>query len=352
MSGFANWGELLAAFRQLGGIADNIVIKANGHQRGIFVIDSTKPYHLHVPEEAMISVEDVEVYENNLRLKPEAPVTPRARAFFDSYLFTSWNCGGRQQVELFLNGMHSLPDPVLAELRANFHVSELLEKPDIAKIRERFLGTRWTLYKGKSVLCPVFELVNHGPTETHYHTTKTGVSLSGLSKGEIMSQYSIEDSWMRFRSHGFATAERWAFSDPFKVAARNGSLEIIVKKHPHESVSGQGGIIAPLVTRNKNIVEISFLILGDRMDPSLPVRLFCDTVQKHLETDSQEFLEMLTYVNRLKFIKLLRTCEGFDSPIISVIKRASLLQLEALTCSWFGDWLPPEPVFVNNGAQK
>ena len=353
MSGFANWGELFDAFRQLGGIADNITIKADGHKRGIFVEDPTKPYHLHVPEEAMISVEDVEVFENNLRLKPEATVTPRARAFFDSYqLFTSWNGGGRQQVESFLNGMHSLPDPILAELRANFHVSELLEKPDIAKIRERFLGTRWTLYKGKSVLCPVFELVNHGPTETHYHTTKTGVSLSGLSKGEVMSQYSIEDSWMRFRSHGFATAERWAFSDPFKVAARNGSLEIIVKKHPHESVSGQDGIIAPLVTRNKNIVEISFLILGDRMDPSLPVRLFRDTVQKHLETDSQEFFEMLTYVNRLKFIKLLRTCEGFDSPIISVIKRASLLQLEALTCSWFGDWLPPEPVFVNNGAQK
>ncbi|MEQ1524605.1 MAG: hypothetical protein ABL936_25365 [Aestuariivirga sp.] len=326
MSGFANWGELFDAFRQMGGIADNITIKAEGHKRGIFVEDPTKPSHLHVPEEAMISVEDVEVFENNLRLKPEATVTPRARAFFDKYqLFTSWSGGGRQQVESFLNGMHSLPDPILAELRANFYVSELLEKPDIARIRERFLGTRWTSYKGKSVLCPVFELVNHGPTETHYHTTKTGVSLSGLSKGEVMSQYSIEDSWMRFRSHGFATAERWAFSDPFSVAARNGSLEIIVKKHPHESVPGQGGIIAPLVR---------------------------DTVQKHLETDSQEFLEMLTYVNRLKFIKLLRTCEGFDSPIISVIKRASLLQLEALTCSWFGNWLPPEPAFVNKGALK
>jgi hypothetical protein len=202
------------------------------------------------------------------------------------------------------------------------------------------------------VLFPVFELVNHGPMEAQLHTAKTGISLSGLSKGEVVTQYSIEDSWMRFLNHGFATAERWAFSDPFSATAKNGSLKIVVKKHPHESVSGQDGIMAPLVTRNKNIVEISFLILGDRMDPSVPLRLFRDTVQEHLETDSQEFLEMLTYVNRLKFTKLLRTCEGFDSPIISVIKRASLLQLEALTCSWFGNWLPPEPVFVNNGTQK
>ena len=185
MSGFENWGELLDAFRQLGGIADNITIKADGHKRGIFVEDPTKPYHLHVPEEAMISVEDVEVYENILRLKPEATVTPRARAFFDRYqLFTSWNGGGRQQVEWFLNGMHSLPDPIQAELRASFYISELLEKPDIAKIRERFLATRWTSYKGKSVLFPLFELVNHCPMETQFHTTKAGISLSGLSRGK------------------------------------------------------------------------------------------------------------------------------------------------------------------------
>ena len=86
------------------------------------------------------------------------------------------------------------------------------------------------------------------------------------------------------------------------------------------------------------------------MDPSLPLRLFRDAVQKHLETDSLEFFEMLTYVNRLKFIKLLRTCEPFDSPMVSVIKSASLLQLEALTCSWFGNWIPPGRVIVNKGT--
>lgn len=350
MSDFANWSELLNAFRQLGGIADNITIKADGHKRGIFVTDPTKPYHLHVPEEAMFLVDDVEVHESNLKLKPDAITTARARAFFDRYqLFTSWNGGGRQQVKSFLNGMYSLPETIRAELKANFHVSELLEKPDLAKVVEYFLAARWTSYKGSSVLLPVFELVNHGPAETHNYSTGTGVSLSGFSKGEVVSQYSIEDSWMRFRNHGFSSAERWAFSEPFRVSARHGSIEIVIKKNPHQSVAGQNGVVAPLVTRNENTVEISYLILGDRTDPSLPLRLFRDAVQEHLETNSQEFFEMLTYFNRLKFIKLLQTCEGFDSPTISEMKKASLFQLEALNCSWFGNWIAHEDVFVNKG---
>lgn len=338
---FDSWEELLSAFRELGGIADNVSFQTVNDRRGIFPINPALPFNLFIPDQAIIAQDDVEIVDDHLVLKQEADVTPQVRRFFNAYhAFTSWTDGGKQEVEAFLHNMYGLPDQIKNLLESKFYFSELLAKPDTEKTLKRFVSTRRLTHRDKQVLFPVLELVNHGPVKTAFDSTDKGISLKGSSETEILAGYCLSDSWMRFKSYGFATRERWAFSDPFNVTPRDGSLKISVRNAPDEFVALPNGLVAPIIKRKKQSIDISFIIIGDRADPSVPVRLFRERIRKELGAGSDEFFETLSYINRMKFLELLRVCDGYDSPVVTTLKNACHYQLETLNNIWFGDWVP------------
>ena len=338
---FASWDEVLSAFRELGGIADNVCFKEVNGRRGIFPINPALPYSMFVPDQLIVATQDVEVVDDHLVLKQDADVTQEAPRFFDAYhAFTSWSDGGKQGVEEFLNAICTMPDQIKNLLESKFYFSDLLEKPDMERVLGRFLSTRRLTHKDVPVLFPVLELVNHGAVKEAFESTDHGIILQGSSETEILTRYCLNDSWMRFKSYGFANRERWAFSDPFNVSPRDGSLKIVVRNSPEECVSLPNGLIGPVVKKEDNSIDISFIIVGDRADPSIPVGLFRQQLQKELGTGSDEFFETLSYINRMKFLELLRVCDGYDSPIITMLKTACHYQLEVLNNIWFGNWVP------------
>lgn len=341
MQKFDSWDEVLSAFRELGGIADNVCFREVNGRRGVFPVNPALPFSLFVPEQVTVSENDVHLVDDRLVVKQDAQVTPEVRRFFEAYhAFTSWSDGGKEDIESFLESIYELPDQIKNLLESKFYFTDLLEKPTSEKVLKRFISTRRLLHKNKQVLFPVLELVNHGAVKASFESTERGVLLQGSSENEILSRYCLNDSWMRFKSYGFANRERWAFSDPFNVSPRDGSLKIVVRNSPEECVALPNGLVAPVIKKENNSIDISFIIVGDRTDPAIPVRLFRDRIQKELGAGSDEFFETLSYMNRMKFLELLRVCDGYDSPVISMLKTACHYQLEVLNNIWFGNWVP------------
>ena len=331
----------MSAFRELGGIADNVCFREVNGRRGVFPINPALPFSLFVPEHVTVSETDVCLVDDRLVMKPDSGATPEVRRFFEAYHeFTSWSDGGKRDIELFLQGLYELPDQIKNILESKFYFSDLLEKPNSEKVLKRFISTRRLMFKGKQILFPVLELVNHGTVKASFDTTERGVLLQGTSDNEILSRYCLNDSWMRFKSYGFANRERWAFSDPFNVSPRDGSLKIVVRNSPEECVALPNGLVAPVIKKENNSIDISFIIVGDRTDPSIPVRLFRERIQKELGAGSDEFFETLSYINRMKFLELLGVCEGYNSPVTTMLKTACHYQLEVLNNIWFGNWVP------------
>jgi hypothetical protein len=61
-------------------------------------------------------------------------------------------------------------------------------------------------------------------------------------------------------------------------------------------------------------------------------------VAAYLGGNADEFLEMIAFQNKLKFLRLLEAAEGVPGHVPQLLRKACRLQLEALTCCWFGSW--------------
>jgi len=79
------WEELLAEFRELGGIADNVALRQGALGRGIFPIDPEKPVRLRTPPNLLVASADTEVQQGRLVVRQSATLGGRERIFFERY---------------------------------------------------------------------------------------------------------------------------------------------------------------------------------------------------------------------------------------------------------------------------
>lgn len=79
------WDEMLAEFRALGGIAENIRLGEGALGRGLFPVDQAKPIRIHIPENLLLSVADVRFDGGVFHIAPESGVGVREKAFLESY---------------------------------------------------------------------------------------------------------------------------------------------------------------------------------------------------------------------------------------------------------------------------
>lgn len=101
-------------------------------------------------------------------------------------------------------------------------------------------------------------------------------------------------------------------------------------------------IHAPQITQTDSGADISYLLLGDRADPMIPVNLFRTYVRPALGKGADEFFETLSYINKIKFWQLYNLCSRYNGSMVDKIKLACQFQLEALDYAWFGNWVPNE----------
>ena len=79
----SRWDAMLAEFRSLGGIAENICIKEGQFGRGLFPSDPSKPVDIYIPESLLIDVQHLHFAHHDLTVGPESPAGAREKAFFE-----------------------------------------------------------------------------------------------------------------------------------------------------------------------------------------------------------------------------------------------------------------------------
>lgn len=337
-----DWYDIQSTFRALGGIADNVVLRVENGRRGLFPIIPDQPFKLFVPDTVLVNADQFELRDTQLVLAQTAEVSPDIRAFIDGYnARIAWK-GGRAEAEDFLVGLYELPDQLRNFLKEKFYFKNILEKPTDSQIRDQFISSRQYQHNDRTVLFPFLELPNHHPKGFSFESTGEGVLLQGAIQSEILTCYSVGDAWTRFVNYGFPSRERRAFSDLYSVTTRDGSRSINVRKAIDGSGSNSDESKIPLVSQAGSKVDISYLLLGDRADPMIPVNNFRKHVQPTLGKGSDEFFETLSYINKMKFWQLYNICNRHHGPMVENIKLACQFQLEALNYAWFGNWVPTD----------
>lgn len=342
MTALSDWEDILSSFRALGGIADNVALRSESGRRGLYASSPDKPFKLFIPSEVLINTDDIELRDAQMVLKPSADTLPEVRKFFDSYSAgISWK-DGKAEAEEFLSGLYELPDELRQFLRDQFYFKDIFTKPSDIDVLNQYVISRRYQHADKLVLFPMVELANHHPKGHPFTSADGGVLVEGTTRSEILVSYNLSDSWSRFATYGFPSRERYAFSDLYKVKPQKGSHSINVRKALGETVRSGDGVIAPLIKQTGLEVDISHLLLGDRADPTRPINMFRDQVKKSLGGGSDEFFEMLSYMNKMKFWKLNDICSRHNGPMVSKIRLACQFQLEALDYAWFGNWVPTD----------
>ncbi len=217
------WDQMIELFESLGGVAENIYQKGTDTTRGIYSIDQNKKSKIFTPINLLIPINDIHLCNSNLYLKEESKYPKKVKNFFNLYQKNfSWGNGGNTFVEKFELGLKNFPSSV----------KDYLKMTGLIDIDKRHSGLSWELivlkyffysrmvkYKGKNVIAPVWELVNHKVNSLPYRTLKSGLSTPEIkaTSDEITHKYSPSSPIERLFSHGFACRETKVFSLPLNI---------------------------------------------------------------------------------------------------------------------------------------
>jgi len=323
----ADWNEMLAEFRSLGGTADNICSRQGPFGRGLFPVDPGKPIAIRIPDNLLIGIDDF-VFENNkVRIYPLAAVGDRERAFLERYHQDfSWGEGGRDESERLILMMQELPDALRESLATTFNLDIATTEPSDEAIQRNFLGARVIEYKKRRVVMPIVELANHGPVGSY--DLADGVALRGTFQGEVLARYTASDSLAVFRSWGFASEEEIALSLPIRLPIGPRTLRIDDRFDlPKESER----LWVPKMSIEGNEIRLSYLMLGNRRYPRLSKGIFQKLMQEAGVEGAAEIFDRLLQMNQLRYLELLGALEDLDAAIAPTLRKMARYQLQTMS---------------------
>ena len=301
------WEELIADFRELGGIAENVRLGHGPFGRGIFVCDPDKPAVLHASENLLFRVSDLELHDGQLRLKPQASAGERERRFFDAYeRHFGWGAGGLEEGWNLQKQWSELPAGVTGFL-ATMGVLDDPERrfmpPTVESSLERFLQARWFVYRDDPKIVPLVDLLNYS-SYTNGFTIKDGIGVSGRFPSEVVVRYNLGDTWGRAMTYGFACIGAFAYS--LKLAADlPGGKKIVVRREISAS-EARYGVRFPRASISGDTLDMPFLLLGSATGSDLPRAVFREIVSPFLtEPAADGAFDGLAHFNRMQFLKLL-----------------------------------------------
>lgn len=323
------WEFMLQVFRGMGGTADNIDQRNGPRGRGIFPIDPAKPIRLHVPQNLLIPVSDVEFVDDRMKIKDSANVAGAVRGFFENYQDAfSWGREGRSEAIAFIKALDDLPPDVSALLSSDFAMKAQLEGgSDIERAQRWFLESRQIEKGGKGVVMPLMELVNHAPAGVPYNLGE-GVAIDGSFSGEVLVHYVIADALGIFRTFGFASPERIAFSLPMK---NDTGRDRILIRRKFNFDSKLGAFPVPDYGMEDDTLVLSCLVIGNAKFPRLSRGIFCRVMREAEKPDADEVFDLILHENRKKFFRLLELLEPHEGGLIPTLRRMVRYQLETMS---------------------
>jgi len=328
-----SWQQILIEFRALGGVAENVGLRKGQYGRGIFPLDPELPSRIQVPKDLLINAQYLYIDSKEIKIKGNSPCTPETKRFIDNYLeYIGFEASIWDEINEFEDGLRKLPHDVIS----------LLEKLGALDLKARhkgnweevvfnnFIQSRFVDYRKGKYLAPIFELVNHNHNFHAFSTnTSTGVSTE-KRKGdhEFLHSYSKGNDPIRmFFGYGFSSKEPFAFSFPIVI-------NVSTTKKPVR-IQGGSGIEGLIHLENQdNELLLDYLPLGNKFDPTFPIRQLTATLKRFPEYNPREILNKAFTSNQEEICNLLLKLDKSNSKISSLLKETLCYQLSAIAYYW------------------
>jgi hypothetical protein len=323
------WDDMLAEFRALGGIADNIRLGHGPLGRGIFAVDENEPIHIHVPDNLLFDSDGVELREGLLCLKKKKSSLSREEDFFEKFQnIFSWGGGGREDTQALIKLFGGIPPEISKLLLKGFGRNTVSDTDTPDAVLRRFLvSRRLRMANGRQVLMPILELVNHDLNGQPF-TFKNGISLKAKVQSEVYARYNITDPFGSFFTWGFSGTASHAFSLSMRLTF--GSQKILIKRDLAEK-DKRGNVGLPVVRKNGDTITLSHLMIGNARNPRIVKGTFYHLLRPLNVSNLEEVFDRVHAINNKRFIKLLLALEDFEGPSISALRKMALLQLDAIS---------------------
>jgi hypothetical protein len=324
----STWNDMLDEFRALGGTAENICLKEGRLGRGLFPCDPSKPIQVHAPESLLVDTQYIAFNDDDsFRWHDNAPIGPRERAFLEAYQRDfSWGVD-RGNTEALLRILAEAPQELSSLLASPFKADLWLDGPTKAAVRERYFGTRYITYKGRGVLMPVVELVNHSHTPVSFDR-EDGIGVSGIFDGEILVRYSFADALDIFSNWGFAS-EGQPFALSLELSLETEAGEIVIERNDIDTDPKRRPFY-PDVKVEGSRVRLSYMMLGHKDYPKLAKANFYRIMRNAGRSDAQETFDKISQINRSAFLKLMAVSEQAAPQAGKLIRDVARIQLEAM----------------------
>lgn len=332
MGSAADWHAFLDEYRTFGGKAENVMQRKGAFGLGLFPIDPAKPIDLFVPDPLLVPVEDVDFIDGEVVIRDPSQFPDGYADWFRRYqAIYSWGAEGQERTLAFEEGLKALPDSVLSILKRNgiYNPDNRFPGKDPEReLLQRFTQTRCINRKGKRVIMPLIELLNHAPASKAYDMKDDGISVSGMHDGEVLVKYSMSDPLRRMIGYGFNVQEPLGFSLSFRLRHRDKDVVIQggVSRQPHQPCE---------VDQQNDSLVIKQPLLGSSAAPKLPRTLLIKACRDIEGVDGNELFDLIQQRNTLILVNLLRQLENNDTDAAGLLRTGCHNQLVAL-CQHFG----------------
>ena len=328
MGSAADWHAFLDEYRTFGGKAENLMQRKGAYGLGLFPIDPAKPIDLFVPDPLLVPVDDVDFVDGEVVIRDASQFADGYADWFRRYQTSySWGAEGQERTLAFEEGLKALPDNVLSILKRNgmYNPDNRFPGKDPEKeLLQRFLQTRCINRKGKRVIMPLIELLNHAPSSKAYDMKDDGISVSGMHDGEVLVKYSMSDPLRRLIGYGFNVQEPLGFSLSFRLKHRDKDVVVQggVSKLPHQPCK---------VDQQNDSLIIKQPLLGSSAAPKLPRTLLIQACKEIEGVDANELYDLIQQRNMLILVNLLRQLDGVDTDTAGLLRTGCLNQMVALS---------------------
>lgn len=317
---------MLAEFRALGGIVENVCLKTGVHGRGLFPCDPSKPVRIAIPSSLLVDARHFELRNGMVRVGEQAGIGLRARQLLEAYQQNfGWGVA-RRETENLLQMFREAPPGLRQLLRVPFQLEEWLEEPSERTAFEKFLRARVLAHNNMEVLLPVIGLANHGPG-TKFEATD-GVVLRGEFAGEIMVRYNLCDPLDIFATWGFASSEPFALS--LALGFRDDDRQLVISREK-VGFGADGTPFVPSVRIDGDKVAFSYLMLGHRHFPRIARGIFTKLMRDLDWPNPETLFDRIQHVNRMQFYRLMEVCEGAAPPLARLLRTMARYHLEAMS---------------------
>lgn len=328
-----NWEALLAEFRALGGVFENARIGEGACGRGVFAIDPGRPAIVLTPRNLLVPIDDVEVRDGRLAVKPQSRVGARERAFFEAYhRHFGWSAGLSNEIERRQTDWHRLPGELkrlICAMGAIANPESRFVAPTADTRLKSYIETRDVSFEGRPYIAPVLEMVNHSPDGRDY-ATHEGLMVAGTFESEVLARYNLRDAWAVALHYGFAPRSQYAYSLAITIEIYGGKRLSIDRDAA--ATRDIDGVRYPRRADDGELITLANVMLGNSDAMDLPRAVFRKLMSEELTTaQADEVFDGLAFYNRRRFLDVLETLSKYDGDLVGMLRLAAIHQLHALS---------------------